>query len=71
VIFEVFGDGKKLAESRPMKWGMPGEPIDVDVSAASLVELVARSTTASNEALPVTWGNAALTAGSAKVPGSN
>ena len=36
-------------------------PIEVDVSGVKLVELVARSATTENEALPVTWGEAALT----------
>ena len=40
---------------------MPAEPIDVDVSGVKLVELVARSAAAENEALSVTWGEAALT----------
>ena len=61
VTFIVYGDGKRLAESRPLKWGMPAEAIEVDVSGVKLVELVARSATTENEALPVTWGEAALT----------
>jgi hypothetical protein len=40
---------------------MPAEPIEVDVSGVKLVELIARSATTGNEALPVTWGEAALT----------
>jgi hypothetical protein len=60
VVFTVFGDGKRLAESHPLKWGMPAESIDVDVSGVALVELVARSTGVADESLPVTWGNAAL-----------
>jgi hypothetical protein len=61
VTFTVYGDGKSLAQSHPMKWGMPAEPIDVDVSGVKIVELVARSATNENETLPVTWGEAALT----------
>ena len=61
VTFAVYGDGKRLAQSRPMKWGMAAEPIDVDVSGVRLIELVARSATSDNEALSVTWGEAALT----------
>jgi len=61
VTFIVYGDGKRLTESKPLKWGMPAEPIDVDVSGVKLVELVARSAAAENEALSVTWGEAALT----------
>jgi hypothetical protein len=62
VTFSVYGDGKRLAETRPLKWGMPAEPIDVDVSGIKVVELVARSAASENEALPVTWGEAALSA---------
>jgi len=61
VTFAVYGDGKRLAESRPLKWGMPAEPVEVDVSGVAVIELVARSTNNQNEALPVTWGAAALT----------
>jgi hypothetical protein len=61
VTFTVYGDGKPLAKSRAMKWGMAAEPIEVDVSGVKLVELVARSAATQNEALSVTWGEAALT----------
>jgi len=63
VIFTVYGDGKRLAESRPMKWGMPAETVEADVSGVKLIELVARSTATENEALSVTWGEAALNGG--------
>jgi hypothetical protein len=61
VTFTVYGDGKRLAESGPLKWGMPAEAIGVDVGGIKLVELVARSAATGNEALPVTWAEAALT----------
>jgi alpha-galactosidase len=61
VTFTVYGDGKRLADSHPLKWGMPAEPIEVDVSGVKVVELVARSTAPSNEALSVTWGESRLT----------
>jgi len=35
--------------------------IGVDVSGVKVIEVVARSATTGNEALPVTWGEAALT----------
>jgi len=60
VIFTVYGDGKRLAASAPLKWGMPASSFDVDVSGVKVVELVARSAAAVNEALPVAWGDAAL-----------
>ena len=43
-----------------LKWGMPAETVEVDISGVELVELVARSVATQNEALPVTWGDAAL-----------
>jgi hypothetical protein len=61
VTFSIYGDGKRLVETRPLKWGMSAEPIEVDVSGVKLLELVARSATIGNETLPVTWGEAALT----------
>lgn len=61
VTFTAYGDGKRLAQTRPMKWGMPAEPLDVDVSGVKVLELVARSDASKNEALSVTWGEAALT----------
>jgi hypothetical protein len=44
-----------------MKWGMPAETLEVNVDGVKLIELVARSAATQNEALPVTWGEAALT----------
>lgn len=60
VTFTVYGDGKRLAESRAMKWGMPAEPLEADVAGVKVIELVARSAASENEALSVTWGDAAL-----------
>jgi hypothetical protein len=68
VTFTVFGDGKQLAQSRPMKWGMAAEALAVDVSGVELIELVARSSATANEALPVTWGEAALLGQAANAP---
>ena len=60
MTFVVYGDGKQLAETRPLKWGMPAESFDVDVVGVKLLELVARSAANENEKLSVTWGEAAL-----------
>jgi hypothetical protein len=60
VTFTVYGDGKRLAASRPLKWGMAAEAMEVDVTGVKFVELVARSVATQNEALSVTWGEAAL-----------
>jgi hypothetical protein len=60
VTFTVYGDGKALATSRPLKWGSEGQPITADVSGVKIVELVARAATDDPATLPVTWGEAAL-----------
>jgi alpha-galactosidase len=61
VTFTVFGDGRRLAQSQPMKWGAPAQALDVAVQGVKVIELVARSSSADNEALPVSWSEAALT----------
>ena len=61
VTFIVYGDGRRLARSRPLGWGAEAQPLDVDVAGVKLIELVATSNGAANEALPVTWGDVALT----------
>lgn len=60
VTFAVYGDGRLLARSAPLKWGMAAQPLSANVAGVKLVELVARSTGADNAALPVSWGDAAL-----------
>lgn len=58
--FTVYGDGKVLVVSRPLKWGAAGQQIVVDVSGVKIIELVARAPTDDPATLPVTWGEAAL-----------
>lgn len=60
VTFSVYGDGKLLATSKPLKWGMAAQPIAASVAGVKLIELVARSPRGDNQRLPVTWGEAAL-----------
>lgn len=60
--FAVYGDGKLLATSRPLKWGDSGEPLSADVAGVKLIELVVRASTPDAAALPVTWADAALLA---------
>jgi hypothetical protein len=62
--FIVYGDGKVLATSRPLKWGESGQRISVDVSGVKIIELVARAATNDPATLPVTWAEAALLVGS-------
>ncbi len=59
VTFAVYGDGKLLAKSQPLKWGMTAQPLSVPVSGVKLIELVAR-TRGDSQSLPVAWGEAAL-----------
>jgi len=60
VTFAVYGDGKLLATSRPLAWGMAAEPISASVAGVKLIELVARGPGGDSQRLPVTWGEAAL-----------
>jgi alpha-galactosidase len=60
VTFMVYGDGKLLAKSRRMQWGMPAQALEANVAGVKIIELVAQSPGAANEKLPVTWANAAL-----------
>lgn len=60
VVFSIYGDGKLIGRSRPLKQGMPAEALAAPIDGVKLIELVARSTGAQNERLPVTWGDAAL-----------
>jgi len=58
--FIVYGDGKALFTSRPVKWGTDAQQLSVDVSNVKIIELVVRAGTDDHSALPVTWGEAAL-----------
>ena len=60
VTFSVYGDGKLLAKSPALRWGMAAQSLSVPVAGVKLIELVARSPGGDNERLPVSWGEAAL-----------
>lgn len=60
VRFEVYGDGKLLVASRPMRFGQAAVPISAPVKGVRIVELVARQRGAAEANVVVTWGNAAL-----------
>ncbi len=61
IIFSVYGDGKLLATSKPVRFGQPGQSLRADVTGVKIVELVARGKAARNKApTVVTWGDAAL-----------
>jgi len=60
VTFQVFGDGRLLATSAPVRRGLAAKPLTANVAGVKLVELVARSADAVNERLPIVWGDAAF-----------
>jgi alpha-galactosidase len=61
VTFEVYGDGKLLARSRPMLFGQAAAPLAAGVKGVRIIELVARSDTRSGAApQAIAWADAAL-----------
>lgn len=60
VRFFLFGDGKPLASTPPLRRGQPAQAIAADVKGVKLLELVARADGVKGNAVPVTWGDAAL-----------
>jgi hypothetical protein len=60
VTFQLFADGKLVGASPALKFGKPGYRFDLNVADAKILELVARTDTGGTDALPVTWGDAAL-----------
>ncbi len=61
VTFSVYGDGKLLATSRPVRFGQSVQRLQADIAGVKIVELVARGRTSRTKApTVVTWGNAAL-----------
>jgi hypothetical protein len=60
VTFLVYGDGKLLGQSRPLKFGQPPQALSIEVGGVKLIELVARASRPGQGPQPVTWGEAAL-----------
>jgi hypothetical protein len=60
VTFAIYGDGRLLAASAPLRRGAAAQKLDANVAGVKLVELVARSEGTANERLPVSWADAAL-----------
>lgn len=60
VTFIIYGDGRPLARSAALRRGDAAQDLAVNTSGVKLLELVARSEGTDNEALPVTWGDAAF-----------
>ncbi|MBO9711711.1 NPCBM/NEW2 domain-containing protein [Sphingomonas sp.] len=61
VTFLVYGDGRLLAQSKPMRFGEAPASLSADVRGVKLVELVARTAAPARFPDPVAWGDAALT----------
>ncbi|MET4895898.1 NPCBM/NEW2 domain-containing protein [Sphingomonadaceae bacterium jetA1] len=60
VVFEVYGDGRLLTRSAPLRRGEAPAAIEADVRGIKLIELVARSDSAIGEAPPIAWSDARL-----------
>lgn len=60
VTFAVYGDGKLLATSRPMRFGERAAPISANVQGVKIIELVARTPRQVRFPDAVVWGDAAL-----------
>jgi len=60
VTFEIYGDGKLLARSRPIRFGEAAAPLEANVAGKALIELVARTPGKPRFPDPVTWAEAAL-----------
>ena len=59
--FAVYGDGRLLAESAPMRLGAAPSTLAANISGVRIVEMVARSQDLTSDLpLVVTWGDAAL-----------
>jgi hypothetical protein len=61
VTFLVYGDGKLIAQSKPMRFGQAPVALDASVTGVKLIELVARTGVRGGPAVPVAWGDAART----------
>lgn len=62
-VFEIWGDGRLLAKSRPMGFGEAAVPLEAKVADVRIVELVTRGSGAAANAgtpQPAIWADAAL-----------
>lgn len=60
VRFTLYGDGKPLASTPALRRGEPAQPLAANVKGVKLLELVARADGVKGNAVPVSWGDAAL-----------
>ena len=58
VRFEVYGDGKRLAFSRPMRFGMAANDFSADITGVKVVELIARQLRLDSGNVVVSWAEA-------------
>lgn len=58
VRFEVWGDGRLLAQSAPMRFGMAAAPLSAELGGAKVIELVARQIGPDQSPVVATWGEA-------------
>jgi alpha-galactosidase len=61
IRFEVYGDGRLLAQSPELGFADAASSLDADVSGVKTIELVAREMGVAHAPSVVTWGAAALT----------
>jgi hypothetical protein len=61
VSFEVWGDGRKLASTAPVKFNQPARELSADLRGVKLIELIARQHGADTAGpVVVTWGEARI-----------
>jgi hypothetical protein len=60
VRFEVYGDGRLLAQSPELGFADPALALTADVSGIGVIEIVAREMGVGRAPTVVTWGSAAL-----------
>lgn len=61
VSFEVWGDGRRLAATPPMKFNQPARELGADLRGVTLIELIARQHGAEPAGpVVVTWGDARI-----------
>lgn len=59
VVFEVYGDGRRLVASRPQRFDTAAQPIVADVTGVKVLELIARQTAPDPAGdVVVGWGDA-------------
>ena len=61
VSFEVWGDGRRLAATPPLKFNQPARELSADLRGVKLIELIARQHGADTAGpVVVTWGEARI-----------